>query len=84
MDDDFTRQTAPGGDLSKPPRKPPTAIGTATLPDPDDYLRGFVRSRSRRRSFKQLLRRTFDALDHLGDALARKLNLRPRSRAPSK
>jgi hypothetical protein len=81
MDDDFMRRTAPGGDLSKPPRKPPTAVGTDTLPNPDDFLRRFVRSRPRRRWYTRLLRRTFDAIDDLGDALARKLHLRqPRTR----
>jgi hypothetical protein len=36
MEDDFEHTTQPAGDLDPPDRKPPTAVGTAEAPRPDD------------------------------------------------
>jgi hypothetical protein len=77
MEDDFTRETSPAGDLAKPPRKPPTALGIATPLNPDRH-----RPRSgasiRRHWFSKLLSDTLDVLDVAGDAVAEALQLRPR------
>ena len=36
MEDDFEHKTEPAGDLDPPDRKPPTAVGTAEAPGPDE------------------------------------------------
>jgi hypothetical protein len=76
MDDEFFRETAPAGDLAKPPRKPPTAVGVATLPSPDRKRPSPVH-RSRRRWFTKLFSKTLDVIDEVGDAVATALKLRP-------
>ena len=77
MDDEFFRETAPAGDLGKPPRRPPTAVGIATLPSPDRKRPSTVPRSKRRRWFSKLFSKTLDAIDVLGDAVAETLNLRP-------
>lgn len=77
MDDELFRETAPAGDLAKPPRKPPTAVGVATLPSPDRKRPSAIRRSTRHRWFSKLFSKTLDAIDVLGDAVAKTLNLRP-------
>jgi len=77
MDDEFFRETAPAGDFAKPPRKPPTAVGLATLPSPDRNRPSAIHRTRRRRWFARLFSKTLDAIDALGDAVAETLNLRP-------
>lgn len=76
MDDEFFRETAPAGNMAKPPRKPPTAVGVATLPSPD-RKRPSVHRSTRRRWFSRLVSKTLDVIDVLGDAVAETLKLRP-------
>ena len=75
-DDEFLPRTSPAGDLIKPPRKPPTAVGLAMLPSPEGG-RPRVRRASRRSWFSKFLSNTFDLIDALGDAVAETLKLRP-------
>lgn len=79
MDNEFERQTAPAGDLSEPPRKPPTAVALATPPNPERH-RSSVRSISR--PLSTIVGRTLDVVDAVADAVARTLNLRPASSRP--
>ena len=76
MDDELFRETAPAGDAVKPPRKPPTAVGVATPPNPD-RSRPRPSIRARRRWYTRLLSGTLDVLDKVGDAVAATLKLRP-------
>jgi hypothetical protein len=74
MDHEFERETAPSGDLSVPPRVPPTAVGVATPPNPDWHRR----SRTRRRHWiAQLLLDTLNIVAKLGRVVASKVT--PRS-----
>ena len=75
MDYEFERQTAPQGDLSEPPRKPPTAVGLATPPSPDRHRSSPTRTRSR--PWSGIVDRTLDFVDRFADAVATTLNLRP-------
>jgi hypothetical protein len=73
MDDDMMPEPEPAGALVPPPRTSPTAIATAAplLPGGsshvvtprEDFLRGLVRQ-------------SLDALDDVGDSIARAVGLR--------
>jgi hypothetical protein len=74
MDHESERETAPSGDLSVPPRKPPTAVGVATPPNPDWHRRS---QRRRRHWIARLLSDTLNVVAKLGSMVAAKLHLRP-------
>lgn len=63
-------ETAPHGDLSEPPREPPTAVGTfasGAEPRPPRPVRSF--RATRRARVKDAVNAILDVLDGLGDAV---------------
>lgn len=77
MSDDYAPEPQPFGDLSQPPRKPPTAIALATPEPAPEHRRP---SAVRRAWYEDVLTRTLDVVDELGDAVAEALHIRPRRR----
>lgn len=85
MSDDFTPQTDPYGDLTPPPRVPPTAVAASPAPDAPEPRRSSALARfeaglpPRRRGDTYIgwtVDRALDALDDVGDAIAAAVGLR--------
>lgn len=79
MEDDFIRETQPAGDLNVPPRKPPTAVATATpAPSPGERplaVRAW-RRKPRSTALAVAVSGIFDILDRIGDSIAETVGLR--------
>ena len=74
---EFTPETESQGDLSPPPRKPPTAVSAAPDPSPGE-LPIAVRAWRRRPPtlVASAVSTLFDVLDLIGDTIAEKAGLR--------
>lgn len=84
MEDAFdatpTPDPEPVGDLTPPPRKPPTAVGADPNPSPGE--RPLAVRAWRRRDPSALVAAVstiFDVLDLIGDTIAERTGLRPRA-----
>ena len=87
MESEFVPTPEPRGDLSPPPRKPPTANASDLVPSPAPF-RGPIRTGSEYRAaiawpkaVNRAIERTFDALDAVADTIADITRVRS-SRAP--
>ena len=80
MEEDFSPPTQPDGELVPPPRKPPTAVGTAA-PDPAPGEKPIAVRAWRRRSaqltaLSGIVNGVFNVLDAVGDRIAETVGLR--------
>lgn len=85
MSEDSTPETEPRGDVTPPPRVPPTAVDASPTPDAPEPRRSSALARfevglpPRRRRSTYLgwtVDRALDALDDVGDAIAAAVGLR--------
>ena len=65
-----TPETAPGGDLSEPPRRPPTAVAaSASEPEPRPPRPHRLRRSARMSRVEEAINAALDVLDGIGDAV---------------
>jgi len=65
-----TPETAPSGDLSEPPRRPPTAVATsASGPQPRPLRPHRLRRSARMSRVEEAVNTVLDVLDGIGDAV---------------
>lgn len=78
MNSEPVPQPEPRGALVPPPRYPPTAVGVATPPPPREPRRWASEQAMRgpRPALWRLLRACLDALDRVGDGVARAFGAR--------
>lgn len=63
-------ETAPSGDLSEPPRRPPTALATSAAgPEPRPPRPHRLRRSARMSRVEEVVNAALDVLDGIGDAV---------------